>query len=141
MPRQVLSEVFLATPPSSSATSALFVGWGLLVGYDLFLNVDNSSEPLDIACNHASLADVWCPLDSVSEPISFNRSNGEIEADGGGVRNPINYATAYIDLDWLYGRDDDSAAAIRTLDAGKLNLTADDLPYLLPDGTWLVSKP
>ena len=121
--------------------SALFIGWGLLVGYDLFLNEDNSSEPLDIACNNASIADVWCPLGSLSELISFNRSNGEIEADGGGVRNPINYATAYIDLDWLYGRDEESAGAIRTLDAGTLNLTADDLPHSLPDGTWLVSAP
>lgn len=131
--------MFLSTPPSSSTTSALFVGWGLLVGYDLFLNRDNASEPLDIACDDASLADGWCRLGSLSGPISFNRSQGEIDAEGDGARSPTNYATAYIDLDWLYGRDEESAAALRTLDEGNLNLTADGLPHLLPDGTWLVS--
>ncbi|CAN0599259.1 unnamed protein product, partial [Laminaria digitata] len=48
-------------------------------------------------------------------------------------RSPTNYATAYVDLDWLYGRDEGSAAALRTLDAGYLNLTADELPHLLSD--------
>ena len=136
----MLSKVFLSTPPSSSTTSALFVGWGLLVGYDLFLNRDNASEPLDIACDDASLADGLCPQGSLSGSISFNRSQGELDAEGDGARSPINYATAYIDLDWLYGRDEESAAALRTLHAGNLNLTADELPHLLPDGTWLVSE-
>eukprot|EP00904_Undaria_pinnatifida_P011388 jgi/Undpi1/737/HiC_scaffold_10.g04201.m1 len=138
-PREVLSEVFLSTPPSSSATSALFVGWGLLVGYDLCLNEDNASEPLNIDCNNVPLVDVWCPLGSRSESISFNRSRGEIDTERGGTRSPINYATAYVDLDWLYGRDEDSATALRTLESGYLNLTAEELPHLLPDGTWLVA--
>ena len=138
--RELLSEVFLTAPPSSSATSALFVGWGLLVGFDLFLHEDNASEPLDIACDDPLLADVWCPLGSLSEPISFNRSQGGIDADGGGARSPTNFATSYLDLDWLYGRDEDSAAALRTLALGYLNLTTDELPHLLPDGTWLVSE-
>ena len=138
--RELLSEVFLATPSSSSARSVLFVGWGLLVGFDIFLNEDNASEPLDIACDDPSLVDVWCPLGSLSEPISFNRSQGGIDADGDGARSPTNYATAYIDLDWLYGRDEDSAVALRTLELGYLNLTTDELPHLLPDGTWLVSE-
>ena len=139
MPREVLTEVFLSTPSSSSATSALFVGWGLLIGYDLFSNEDNASEPLDIACDNAPFVDVWCPLGSQSESIPFNRSRGEIDAEGGGTRSPINYATAYLDLDWIYGRDEDSATALRTLESGYLNLTAEELPHLLPDGTWLVS--
>ena len=139
LPREVLSEVFLSTPPSSSATSALFVGWGLLLGYDLCLNEDNASEPLNIDCNNVPLVDVWCPLGSRSESISFNRSRGEIDTERGGTRSPINYATAYVDLDWLYGRDEDSATALRTLESGYLNLTAEELPHLLPDGTWLVS--
>lgn len=138
--REVLSEVFLAAPSSSSSTSALFVGWGLLVGYDLFLTEDNASEPLNVACDDASLVDVWCPLGLLSESISFNRSQGEIDAEGGGTRSPTNYATAYVDLDWLYGRDEESAAALRTLESGYLNLTTAELPHLLPDGTWLVSE-
>ena len=112
----------------------------MLVGFDLFLNRDNASEPLDIACDDASRADQWCPRGSLSGSISFNRSQGEVDVEGDGTRSPINYATAYIDLDWLYGRDEKSAAALRTLNAGNLNLTADELPHLLPDGTWLVSE-
>lgn len=137
--RELLSELFLTTPSSSSATSTLFVGWGLLVGYDLVLNHGNESEPLDIACNNVTLADVWCPLGSLSTPISFDRSQGEIDAEGDGARSPTNYATAFVDLDWLYGRDESSATALRTFNKGYLNLTEDELPYILADGTWLVS--
>ena len=112
----------------------------MLVGYDLFLNRDNASEPLDIACDDASLADGSCQRGSLSGPISFSRSQGALDGEGDGSRSPINYATAYLDLDWLYGRNEESAAALRTLRAGKLNLTADGLPHLLHDGSWLVSE-
>ena len=136
----MLSDVFLATPPSSSATSALFIGWGILLGYDIFLNVDNPLDPLNIECNNASLADVWCPEGSLSDPIPFDRSEGEVDTDGNGTRSPTNFATAYVDLDWLYGRDEDSAQALRTLESGYLKLSDAELPLLLPDGTWLVSE-
>ena len=137
--REVLSEVFLETPPSSAATSALFIGWGLLVGYDLFLNGDNASDPFDMECNNVTLADVWCPEGSLSDPIPFHRSQGELDTEGDGTRSPTNFATAFVDLDWIYGRDEDSATALRTSESGYLNLTAAELPHLLPDGTWLVS--
>lgn len=134
-----MSDVFLATPSSKSTMSALFVGWGLLLGYDIFLNQDNATEALDVECNNAALADVWCPFGSDSDPISFNRSQGEIDTDGDGARSPINYATAFVDLDWLYGRSTDAADEIRMFEGGYLNLTDDELPHLLPDGSWLVS--
>lgn len=137
--RELLSEVFLVTPSSGSTASALFVGWGLLVGYDLFLNRDNTSEPLGVACNDAS-KDVWCPLGSLSDPIPFDRSDAQVDGEIDGARSPINYATAFVDLDWVYGRDEEAAAALRTLDGGHLNLTDDELPHLLADGTWLVSE-
>ena len=134
-----MSEVFFTTPSSTSTISALFFGWGLLVGYDLVRTVDNASEPFDIICNDAILTDVWCPLGSLSDPIPFNRSRGAIDTEGDGARSPINYATAYLDLDWLYGRDEDSAAEIRAFESGYLNLTEDQLPHQLADGVWLVS--
>lgn len=137
--RELLSEVFLAAPSTSSTASALFVGWGLLVGYDLFLTQENASEPLDIPCNDAAILDVWCPLGAVSDPIPFNRSEAAGDA-AGGARSPINHATAFVDLDWMYGRDESAAAALRTLTGGYLNLTDDELPHLLADGTWLVSE-
>ena len=100
---------------------------------------DNESEAFDIMCNDAAPVDVWCPLGSLSDPISFNRSQGEINTEGDGARSPINYATAYLDLDWLYGRDEGTAAEIRTFESGYLNLTEDQLPHQLTDGSWLVS--
>ena len=109
------------------------------MSYDLVRNEGNGSEPFDMLCNDAALADVWCPVGSLSEPIPFNRSRSEIDAAGDGARSPINYATAYLDLDWLYGRDEDSASEIRTLESGYLNLTDDRLPHQLAGGVWLVS--
>ncbi|CAM9782649.1 unnamed protein product, partial [Ectocarpus sp. 12 AP-2014] len=137
--REVLSEVFLANPSTSSTANALFVGWGLLVGYDLFLTQDNASEPLDIACNDAEIRDVWCPLGSLSDPIPFSRSKAGEDAGGEEARSPINYATAFVDLDWLYGRDEATSASLRTEDGGYMNMTDDELPHLLDDGTWLVA--
>ncbi|CAN0570873.1 unnamed protein product, partial [Ectocarpus sp. 12 AP-2014] len=114
-------------------------GWGLLVGYDLFLTQDNASEPLDIACNDAEIRDVWCPLGSLSDPIPFSRSKAGEDAGGEEARSPINYATAFVDLDWLYGRDEATSASLRTEDGGYMNMTDDELPHLLDDGTWLVA--
>lgn len=111
----------------------------MLVGYDLYLTQDNASEPLDIACNDAAILDVWCPSGALSDPISFSRSEGASDA-AGGARSPVNYATAFVDLDWMYGRDEGAAAALRTLTGGYLNLTDEELPHLLDDGTWLVSE-
>lgn len=71
--REILSEVFLAAPSESSATSALYVGWGLLVGFDMVLNRDNASEPYPIECNNPPITDVWCPAGSQSEDIPFHR--------------------------------------------------------------------
>lgn len=133
--------MFLANPSTSSTANALFVGWGLLVGYDLFLTQDNVSEPLDIACNDAEIRDVWCPQGSLSDPIPFSRSEAGEDAGGEEARSPINYATAFVDLDWLYGRDEATSASLRTEDGGYMNMTDDELPHLLDDGTWLVSEP
>lgn len=43
--------MFLESPPALSTMSALFIGWGQLLTFDLALTSDNSSEPFDIACN------------------------------------------------------------------------------------------
>lgn len=49
--REVMTDVFLASPPAVSAKSALFIAWGQLLTYDLALFKDNSSEPFDVPCN------------------------------------------------------------------------------------------
>lgn len=51
MSREVMTDVFLESPPALSTMSALFIGWGQLLAFDLSLTSDNSSEPLDIDCN------------------------------------------------------------------------------------------
>lgn len=103
----------------------------------------DSSQSLDIPCDDAPLADVWCPFGAASDPIPFARSNATLSPDevsGGDVSNPVNYATAFLDLDWLYGRDEETAATFRTMEGGFMNLTDDGLPHLLPGGTWQVSR-
>ena len=59
--------------------------------------------------------------------------------DSDGVRSPINYATAYLDLDFIYGRSEDEAESLRTLEGGLMNITDEGWPIQNPDGTWLVN--
>ena len=55
------------------------------------------------------------------------------------MRNPLNLATSYIDLDFMYGRSVEEAEALRTMENGYMNLTEDGMPVRNDDGTWLVS--
>lgn len=142
-----MTEVFLSSTPATSTRSALFVAWGQLLTYDMHLNVDNSSEPFTVPCNDGvgGTVDVWCPEGAASEDISFFRSDAELAAGSdygsGSVRNPVNYATAYIDLDFVYGRSEAEAEALRTMEGGLMNITASGVPFREADGTWLVSRP
>lgn len=90
--------------------------------------------------------DVWCPLGANSDPIPFFRSQAALSDDEGAyraeTRSPVNHATAFVDLDFVYGRSEDEAAALRTEDdTGFMNITERGLPFLNADGTWLVRKP
>lgn len=90
--------------------------------------------------------DVWCPLGANSDPIPFFRSQAALSDDEGAhraeTRSPVNHATAFVDLDFVYGRSEDDAAALRTLDGtGFMNVTERGLPFRKADGTWLVSEP
>ncbi|CAM9150376.1 unnamed protein product [Ectocarpus sp. 12 AP-2014] len=145
--REVMTDVFLASPPAVSTESVLFVAWGQLLTYDLSLTVDNSSEPFDIACNDGNGAegiDIWCPLGASSDPISFFRSDAGLSDDDGAnsveTRSPVNYATAFIDLDFVYGRSEEDAGTLRSSDGnGFMAVTEKGLPYLNGDGTWLIA--
>lgn len=132
-----MSDIFLSTTATVSTKNALFVAWGQLLTYDLSLTVDNVSEPFDIACDDAGgVVDVWCPLGASSDEIPFHRSNAAISNS---VRNPVNYATAYIDLDYMYGRSQDEAKEFRTFEGGFMNVTGTGVPFQNSDGTWVVS--
>lgn len=131
-----MTDVFLSSARGVSSKSALFVAWGQLLVYDLFLTVDGV-ESFDVPCDDGGgVADVWCPQGASSDPIPFNRSQANVS---NAVRNPVNYATAHIDLDFMYGRSADEAAALRTLEGGFMNISEAGLPFQNSDGTWLVS--
>ncbi|CAM9869802.1 unnamed protein product, partial [Ectocarpus sp. 12 AP-2014] len=88
--------------------------------------------------------DIWCPLGVSSDPISFFRSNAGLSDDDGAnsveTRSPVNYATAFIDLDFVYGRSEEDAATLRSSDGnGFMAVTEKGLPYLNDDGTWLIA--
>eukprot|EP00752_Nemacystus_decipiens_P002581 g2416.t2 len=144
--REVLTDVFLPSPPALSTKSALFVAWGQLLTYDIALTSDNSSEPFDIPCNDAvgGGIDVWCPLGANSDPIPFFRSDASVSDDGGALpaptRSPTNYATSFIDLDFVYGRSEEEAQEFRELEGGRMSLTDDELPLRSADGeSWLIA--
>lgn len=58
-----------------------------------------------------------------------------------GVQNPVNLATAYLDLDFVYGRSATAAEALRTSEGGLMSLSDSGIPLQNDDGTWLVSAP
>lgn len=132
-----MRDVFLASPPDvTHSLNAVAIGWGQLLLLDLSFTMDNSSEPFNILCDDP--VDVWCPLGEASDPISFDRSDAEVVA--GTSRNPINYATSFIDLDFVYGRSKDESDSLRGLNGdGKLLVDDSGLPVQNDDGTWLVS--
>lgn len=134
-----MTDVFRSSPPSVSQLNAISIAWGQLVLYDLSLTVDNTSEPFDIPCDDGGgSADVWCPLGEASEPIPFFRSDASVSDDS--VRNPTNYATSFIDLDFVYGRSEEEARALRSFEGGFMNMTEGGRPFRNADGTWLVSR-
>lgn len=134
--RELMRDVFLASSPDvTHSLNAVAIGWGQLLLLDLSLTMDKSSEPFNAPC--ADPVDVWCPLGEASDPIPFYRSDAEVTATS---RNPINYATSYIDLDFVYGRSKDESDRLRGVDGdGKLAIGDDGLPVKNDDGTWLVS--
>lgn len=138
-----MTEVFLSTSGVGVGQSALFAAWGQLLAFDLFLNEDNTDEPFDIVCDSGGgFVDVWCPQGIDSPSISFYRSEAaeasSVATGNESVRSPINYATAYIDLDFIYGRSEVEAQDLRTLEGGFLNITDSGLPHQNADGTWKV---
>ncbi|CAM9820602.1 unnamed protein product, partial [Ectocarpus sp. 4 AP-2014] len=138
--REVMTDVFLTSTAGLSAKSSLFIAWGQLLTYDLALTVANGTESLDVPCNDADQnggIDVWCPLGAASEDIPFSRSDAAEGTDG--VRSPINYASSYIDLDFVYGRSAEEAELLRTMEDGFMNVTDSGVPFQNEDGTWLMA--
>ena len=131
-----MTEVFLSSPPNVSSMNAVAVAWGQLLLFDLSYTIDGS-EPFNIACDgEEGSVDVWCPEGAASDPIPFNRSEA---TESGSVRSPINHATSYIDLDFVYGRSKEEADTLRSFEGGMMKISEDGIPLRSVDGTWLVS--
>ena len=73
---------------------------------------------------------------SLRRSVLFDRSDAAVGRDG--VRSPINYATSYLDLDFVYGRSEAESNALRTMENGLMNVTETGVPFQDADGTWLV---
>eukprot|EP00904_Undaria_pinnatifida_P011031 jgi/Undpi1/7058/HiC_scaffold_21.g09532.m1 len=132
-----MNDVFLSSTAKVSTKSALFVAWGQLLTYDISLTVDNASDPFDVACDDGGgVVDLWCPLGADSDDIRFDRSDAAVGPDF--VRSPFNYATSYIDLDFMYGRSDEEAKEFRAMDGGLMNVTDTGVPFQNADGTWMI---
>lgn len=69
--------------------------------------------------------------------VHSRRSDAEVDSSSG-VRNPINYATSYIDLDFMYGRSEDTAVDLRAMKDGLMNISDHGTPFQNRDGTWKV---
>lgn len=85
-------------------------------------------------------AETNVPFSRPPPPLNFyTRSDAELDSNLG-FRQPLNYATAYLDLDFVYGRSKAEAEALRTLEGGLMTLATDGLPVQNNDNTWLVSS-
>lgn len=73
--------------------------------------------------------------------LSDSGVNGRSEAalDSEGVRQPLNHATAYLDLDFVYGRTEYDANQLREMKGGLMRLNG-NLPERFENGSWLVSQ-
>lgn len=147
-----MSEVFTSAAGTGSPKNALFVAFGQLLTIDMSLTLANTSEPFNIPCNAA--VDIWCPEGAASDPIPFYRSSASLSSTSTSLfttysseldsilleptRNPINYATAFLDLDFLYGRDETTAESLREKEGGYMLLDDNELPFFNADGTWKV---
>ena len=65
------------------------------------------------------------------------RSDAEVVL---GTRQPLNRATSYLDLDFVYGRSEAEAMSLRELQGGLMKLNEDGLPERSENGSWLVSR-
>lgn len=116
--------------------NAVSVAWGQLLLFDLSYTVDNSSDPFNVRCDDGGgSVDVWCPLGEDSDPIPFFRSEATVTDS---VRSPTNYATSFIDLDFVYGRSEEEAEVLRSFESGLMKVKDNGKPFRNEDGTWLV---
>ncbi|MGK7949831.1 MAG: peroxidase family protein [Xenococcaceae cyanobacterium] len=105
--------------------------WGQFLDHDLSLTHSDNSEQFNIAIPQGDR--YFDPYNTGPATMSFHRSSDFI-IDGNGVRQQENTITTYIDASNVYGSDETTAKALRTLDGtGKLKTSqSKDGDVLLP---------
>lgn len=92
---------------------------------DLFLMLDIGRSEF----TNNQLLSYWAQLHYFDQVFYSNDTAGQVAG------TPLNEATAYYDLDFLYGRTADIAASLRELEGGRMKLTAEGLPLTVTDPT------
>ncbi|MFG0255470.1 MAG: peroxidase family protein, partial [Rhodopirellula sp. JB053] len=117
--------------------SAFVYVWGQFIDHDIS-RTPSGGESFDIEVPVGD--EYFDPFATGTETISFTRSAYDSETGTDTAREQINAITTWIDGSVIYGSDDETATALRTLSGGLLKTSEGDLlPYnneeTFPDGT------
>ena len=112
---------------SDRLMSAFVYVWGQFIDHDI-TRTPSGDEPFDIDVPHGD--EYFDPSGSGSESIRLNRSIYDPATGVDSPREQVNTITTWLDGSVVYGSDDDTALALRTLEGGRLKTSDGDLlPY------------